>query len=354
MIIRESASKFQKTFIVLLVSVFTLLFLYMIRNFLTSIVLAAIFTGMFYPFYRKLLRVFRNKKYAASGATVFMTFLLIILPLGALFNIVIKEARSVSARISPIVQQQMSTGSDSSLPLPDWLPFVEFLEPYKEQIFETLDVASGKVISFLADNLSTFGQGTISLIMNVFVLLYAMYFFFIQGKRLLSIAQDFVPLTPKEFHTILDQGMVVTFATLKGAAFIGILQGALVGIGFWFLDIQGAVFWGTIAAVVSVVPTFGSALIWFPAVIFFFLTNDIFSAVLLLAWGAGVIGVIDNLLRPYVVGKEAHMPDLLVLVSTLGGLGLFGATGFIIGPVLAALLNTIWGIFKQTFETELN
>jgi len=310
MIIRESASKIQKTFIVLLVSVFTLLFLYMIRNFLTSIVLAAIFTGMFYPFYRKLLRVFRNKKYAASGATVFMT--------------------------------------------PDWLPFVEFLEPYKEQIFETLDVASGKVISFLADNLSTFGQGTISLIMNVFVLLYAMYFFFIQGKRLLSIAQDFVPLTPKEFHTILDQGMVVTFATLKGAAFIGILQGALVGIGFWFLDIQGAVFWGTIAAVVSVVPTFGSALIWFPAVIFFFLTNDIFSAVLLLAWGAGVIGVIDNLLRPYVVGKEAHMPDLLVLVSTLGGLGLFGATGFIIGPVLAALLNTIWGIFKQTFETELN
>ena len=354
MIEDRSANKFQKIFIVLLVSVLSILFLYMIRNFITSILLAAIFTGMFFPFYKRILSVLRGRKYIAAGVAVVLSFLLVFLPLMGLFNVVIKEARSISERLSPEIQAHLESGADTTAPLPEWIPFGDFLEPFKEQIFSNLDATTSRVISFLVNNMSTFGQGTIVLIMNVFVLLYAMYFFFIQGERILEVIKEYVPLTAEEFQTLVTQGMVVTLATLKGAVFIGILQGSLVGLAFWVLGIQGAFFWGTIAAVVSVVPTFGSGIVWIPTVVYLLLTGEVFSALALLAWGAGVVGVVDNLLRPHLVGKEAHMPDLLILVSTLGGLGLFGATGFIIGPVLAAFLITVWGIFKHTFETELN
>lgn len=337
-----------------MVVVFTILFLYMIRNFITSILLAAIFAGFLYPLYNRILKVVKQKRFIASGITVFLTFLLIVLPIIGLFNIVVSEAISLSQQLSPELKAQIKTGEVDNPPLPEWIPFVEFLEPFKDQIFSNLDETTDKIRAFLVRNLGNLSQGTLSVIVNLFVLLYGMYFFFIRGDKTLEIARKYVPLSSEDFQTMLDKGMLVTMATLKGAVFIGILQGALIGLSFWALGLPGAFFWGTISAVVSVVPTFGCGLVWIPAVIYLMLTGEMISAMALLAWGAGVVGVVDNLLRPYLVGKDAHMPDLLILVSTLGGLGLFGATGFIIGPVLAAFLLTVWEIFQFTFEQELS
>ena len=128
------------------------------------------------------------------------------------------------------------------------------------------------------------------------------------------------------------------------------LQGALAGLGFWAAGIDGAAFWATVMAILSVVPGIGAALIWVPAVIYLFITGQGLAGTLLLAWCAAVVGTVDNILRPVLVGKDAKMPDLLILVGTLGGLFLFGAVGFIVGPIVCGLFLTVWEIYGATFK----
>jgi predicted PurR-regulated permease PerM len=131
---------------------------------------------------------------------------------------------------------------------------------------------------------------------------------------------------------------------------IGIIQGALAGLGFWAAGIDGSAFWGTIMAILSIVPGIGAALVWVPAVIYLYITGQTLTATLLLAWCAAVVGTIDNILRPRLVGKDAKMPDLLILIGTLGGLFLFGAIGFIVGPIVCGLFLTVWEIYGATFK----
>ena len=149
---------------------------------------------------------------------------------------------------------------------------------------------------------------------------------------------------------LLERLTSVTRATIKGTLVIGIIQGTLAGLGFWAAGIDGSAFWGTIMAVLSIVPGIGSALIWVPAVIYLFITGQTLAATLLLTWCAAVVGTIDNVLRTSLVGKDAKMPDLLILIGTLGGLFLFGPIGFIVGPIVCGLFLTVWEIYGATFK----
>ena len=152
---------------------------------------------------------------------------------------------------------------------------------------------------------------------------------------------------------VLERLRSVTRATLKGTLVIGVIQGTLAGIGLWFAGLGSAAFWGTIMAVLSIVPGIGAALVWGPAVIYLFIIGQKLTAALLLIWCSAVVGTIDNMLRPRLVGKDAKMPDLLILIGTLGGLFLFGPVGFIIGPLICGLFLTVWEIYGVTFKDVL-
>jgi predicted PurR-regulated permease PerM len=152
---------------------------------------------------------------------------------------------------------------------------------------------------------------------------------------------------------VLQRFTSVTRATIKGTLVIGMIQGALAGLGFWVAGIDGAAFWGTVMVVLSIVPGIGAALVWVPAVIYLFVTGQTLAGVLLTAWCAAVVGTVDNVLRPALVGKDAKMPDLLILVGTLGGLFLFGPIGFIVGPIVCGLFLTVWDIYGTTFRDVL-
>jgi predicted PurR-regulated permease PerM len=145
----------------------------------------------------------------------------------------------------------------------------------------------------------------------------------------------------------------VSRATLKGTLIIGIVQGALGGVSFWVAGIEGAVFWATIMAVLSIIPGVGTGLIWVPAVIYLFAAGDTGTAIGLTIWNAAVVGSVDNVLRPWLVGKDTQMPDLLILLGTMGGIVLFGAAGIVIGPVIAALFVTVWEIYGEAFRDVL-
>jgi predicted PurR-regulated permease PerM len=145
----------------------------------------------------------------------------------------------------------------------------------------------------------------------------------------------------------------VTRATIKGTIVVGAVQGALGGLAFSVIGIEGAALWGTLMAVFSVLPGIGTALVWLPAVVYLSLVGRLTAAAVLLAWCVGVVGTIDNLLRPWLVGKDTKMPDLLILLSTLGGIVLFGFAGLVIGPIVAALFVTIWELYGMAFKGRL-
>jgi predicted PurR-regulated permease PerM len=177
-----------------------------------------------------------------------------------------------------------------------------------------------------------------------------MFFFIKDGAAIRDQILKYLPLPEETKARLLEKGLSVTRATIKGTLVIGLVQGLLGGLAFAVLGVQGAAFWGTVMAVLSVIPGVGAALIWMPVAFYLMITGQIWPGILLLAWGGIVISSVDNILRPRLVGGDTKMPDLLILVATLGGLGMFGAVGLVVGPVIAALFVTMWDVFGVTFK----
>jgi len=183
--------------------------------------------------------------------------------------------------------------------------------------------------------------------------MYSMYFFLKDGRKVLDKMMYYLPLEPKDETRLVRQFVSVSRATIKGTLVIGLIQGVLGGLAFAALGLEGAAFWGTVMAVLSTIPGLGHGLVWVPAAIYLAALERWGAAIGLFVWGAAVIGSIDNFLRPWLVGKDTELPDLLILVSTLGGLLLFGAVGFVVGPIVAALFVTVWDLYGTTFQDVL-
>jgi predicted PurR-regulated permease PerM len=184
-------------------------------------------------------------------------------------------------------------------------------------------------------------------------MLYAMFFFFKDGHKILERIFYYTPLSDEDERRMLTQFASITRATIKGTVVIGIIQGALGGIAFRVAGIEGAALWGTIMTILSIIPGIGAPLVWVPFVIFLYVNGQYLTATLLLLWCGIVVTTIDNFLRPVLVGRDAQMPDLLILIGTLGGLFLFGPMGFIVGPIICGLFLTVWDIYGTTFKAVL-
>jgi predicted PurR-regulated permease PerM len=201
--------------------------------------------------------------------------------------------------------------------------------------------------------LSATTKATVLFLFHFVVMLYTMYFFLTDGPRLVRTMLAYVPLAEVDKQRMLDKFVSVTRATLKGTILIGLAQGVLGGLAFWVVGIEGAIFWGTVMTVLSIIPGVGGALVWVPAAIILASTGSFWQGLGLALFSSLVIGSVDNLLRPILVGRDTQMHELLIFFSTLGGLLAFGAMGFILGPILAALFLTVWEMFGVAFRGEL-
>jgi len=211
----------------------------------------------------------------------------------------------------------------------------------------------GTASSYLIKSLNVIAVGTVNFFFMMFILLYTMFFFLMDGDKLLEKILYYLPLEDKDERLMLEKFTSVTRATVKGTAIIGILQGSLAGFAFFSVGIPSAVFWGTVMTVLSIIPGIGTALIWGPATIILAIGGHYVKAVGLLLFCGLVVGSLDNLLRPRLVGKDTQMHELLIFFSTLGGIAMFGIVGFIIGPIIAALFATVWEIYGASFEDVL-
>lgn len=328
------------------------LFLAMIRQFLMAIVLAGIFSSMAYPLYRKLRDTFRGRRHLASIITVLLIVCVVLIPLGGLIGMVASEAIKVGGAAKPWVEKQLAEPGALSGALQS-VPFYENIEPYRQQILKKAGELVGSISKFILNKLSSVTLGTVNLIFTSFVMLYCMFFFFIDGRQLLDRILYYVPLKDRDERQILDKFTSVTRATIKGTLLIGLLQGGLAGLAFHVVGIPSAVFWGAIMAVLSIIPAVGSALIWVPAAIVLIATGKVAGGIGLAAFCGILVGSLDNLLRPALVGKDTQMHELMIFFGTLGGIFLFGIPGMFIGPIIAALFVTVWEIYGVAFKDVL-
>lgn len=339
----------NKITLILLVIVISALFLTMIRHFLMALLLAGISSAMAYPLYRRFEKWFGGRQGLASLMTMLVIIFVVILPLGGLLGVITTEAIKVGQSIAPWVEK-LSAEPTSFPQMLDSIPFYDQIEPYRETIIRKIGEIVGIVSKFFINSLSSFTMGTVNFFLMTFIFLYAVFFFLIDGDRLLNKILYYLPLEDEDERRMLDKFTSVTRATLKGTAVIGILQGGLAGLAFAVVGIPSSVFWGTIMAVLSIVPGIGTALVWVPAAIILAAGGNWVKAVGLAVFCGLVVGSIDNVLRPRLVGKDTEMHDLLILFATLGGISFFGVVGIIIGPILAALFVTIWEIYGAAFK----
>ena len=338
--------------LIVLVLFISALFLAMIRQFLMAIILAGIFSAMAHPMYRRLKDRLRGRQYLASMITIIVIFCVVLIPLGGLVGIIATQAIKVGGAARPWVEQRLAEPSKLSSSL-EAFPFYDKVAPYRNQILSKAGELVGSTSSFILDRLSAVTRGTVYLIFTLFVMLYCMFFFLVDGGKLLQRMLYYIPLEDHDERQLLDRFTSVTRATIKGTLVIGVLQGGLAGLAFHVVGIPSAVFWGAIMAVLSVIPSVGSALVWGPAAIVLIATGKMASGIGLAAFCGILVGSLDNLLRPILVGKDTQMHELMIFFGTLGGIFMFGIPGMFIGPIIAALFVTVWDIYGEAFKEVL-
>jgi len=345
-------TRFRQAFLLLLVAAISAAFVAMIRAFLLTILLAAIFTALSYPVYQWLLGRLRGRAARAAIATLVLLLALVMAPLLAVLGAGANEALRVTETIRPRLEQLVDQPGEFDRRLRA-LPGYYRIEPYRAQILTKAGELVGATSAFLFAALSATTRATAVFILHFFVLLYTMFFFLTGGPGLLRAVLAYLPLTDADKQRMLEKFVSVTRATLKGTILIGAAQGVLGGLAFWAAGLDGAIFWGTVMTVLSIIPGIGAALIWVPAAIILITTGEVWRGIALLLFCALVVGSVDNVLRPRLVGQDTKMHELLIFFSTLGGLLFFGAMGFILGPILAALFVTAWEMFGTAFRSAL-
>ena len=350
---RYSARRLQKAFLLVLVVAITILFLVMIRRFLVAVILAGVFASMSRTTFLALAERLGGRERIAAVLVVLGLLVLIVVPLGGFFALVLSQASEVVEAAGPWIRQQAGRWDVWAARL-EGLPVVGGLLPDQEAIAAGATDFTGRAGSFLINNVGAATTGTVNVVLQLFIMFYAMYFFLMDGPSILKRIQYYTPLDGEGQQQLVDRFVSVTRATIKGSILVGLIQGALAGSAFFILGIPGAAFWTTVMAVLSVIPVLGSGIIWGPAAVVLISTGRIAAGLGLAVWGVVVVSTIDNFLRPRFIGRDTKMHDLLVLLSTFGGLAMFGLVGVIIGPIIAALFLTAWDLVGAAFQDLLS
>jgi predicted PurR-regulated permease PerM len=339
----------DKTFLLLVVAV-SLAFAWILLPYYGAVFWATVLAIVFAPAYRRLSRSMRQKRTLAALATVTIILLMVILPLTLIAALLVQEGFGVYERIQSGELNIVRFFQQIFGALPAWVTNLldRFGLTNLGLMQERLSANLIKGSQFLAARALNIGQNTFDLIVNLFLVLYLLFFLLRDGDDLSKRIKDAIPLRAEQQRALFNRFTTVIRATVKGNIVVAAVQGALGGLIFWFLGVHATVLWAVLMALLSLVPAVGAGLVWLPVAIYLLVTGATWQGVVLIAYGALVIGLVDNVLRPILVGKDTKMPDYVVLISTLGGLAIFGLNGFVIGPVIAAMFMAAWDIFSAS------
>lgn len=288
----------------------------------------------------------------AAAITLLIIVVMVILPVSLLATSLVKEGADIYQRLDSgkldfggYLEQVVNALPSFARDLLDRVGLTNM-----EDVQERISQFAMKGSQFLATKAFSIGQNTFQFLISFAIMLYLLFFLLRDGRQVASAVRAAIPLGGGYKQHLLSKFTTVVKATVKGNIVVAAIQGTLGGLIFWALGLQGALLWGVLMAVLSLLPAVGAGLIWGPVAIYFLATGALWQAAVLTAFGAIVIGLADNILRPILVGKDTKLPDYVILISTLGGLGLFGINGFVIGPLIAALFIAAWSLYVEDRE----
>lgn len=323
----------------------------LVRPFFQPIAWAIVFSIAIYPLFEFLNRGIKSRVICAA-VSIIILLALIILPsmflITLLFN-ELKEAIAMFKNIDRIAYLKNVT---------DYIGNIKFIAPAKSfveaqiQIYgiNILDSVYGmaqNIMSFVTANSIEFIRNFIEFIMGLFILLMTTFFVLLDSNKIIKVVRAYLPFTHNDKDIFISKINDVVRATVFGVVIVAIAQGILGGIGFYFLKLPSPVLWGSVMALLSMIPFLGAPLVWFPAVIILVIKGAVLKAIILFLWGAFIVGLIDNLLRPVIVGMKTKLHPLLVFYSVFGGLLLLGPIGLFIGPIILSLIIVMAEIFKK-------
>lgn len=349
----DHETTFGRTFLITVIVLVAVVFFYMVRAFFVPVLLAAVFTALFYPLYERLLVAFRDRQGLASLVSCLLLLLLLMVPLYMVGDLVRREAVSFYDRVEDDIKQILEGDTPSALTRVMESPWGVRLGLDEVDWVATAQQGAAEAGRFAARVVNATSRGTFQVLLVLFVTLFTMFYFFRDGPRIVEHLKHLVPLTDAHEDAILTRFVSVARATIRGTLVIALIQGTLGGITLWIFGVSSPVLWGVVMVLLSIVPVIGGWLVLYPAALIQLIQGNGWQALGIFLVTVIVIVNVDNLLRPRLVGHEAGMHDLMVFFSTLGGITMFGPTGFIIGPVIAALLLTLLDIYSTEFASSL-
>ncbi len=320
---------------------------WILQPFWGAILWAVIIALLFQPLYRRLLLRMPGRRNLAAGLVMCAVLLIGVLPLTLVAASLAREAALVYQQIDSgawAPERYLQALFDA---LPAWVD--DLLRSLGvgnfDNLLQRLAAAAAQGSQLIATRALGVGLHTFDFISSLFIMLYLAFFLLRDGEALVRAASSGLPLAPAHRRALGSKFSTVVRATVKGSLVVALVQGGLGGLAFWVLGVQGALLWAVLMAFLSLVPAVGAALVWVPVALWLALQGHWASAAGLTAWGVLVIGLVDNLLRPMLVGKDTRLPDYVVMISTLGGMSVFGINGFVIGPAIAAMFIAVWHIW---------
>lgn len=341
----------DKAFLLLIVAV-SLAFAWILLPFFGAVLWGIVIATLFVPLHRRLLAPTGQRQNLAAFLTVMIIIASVILPMTLVAASLTQEALGVYAKVQSGEMDPVRFFKQVHDASPTWVSVLldrlglESLSAAQEKLSAGLLAGS----QYIATQALSIGQSTFDFIANLLVMLYLLFFLLRDEEMLSRRIRDAIPLQAEHRQAFLLKFSIVIRATVKGDMLVALLQGTLGGLIFWLLGISAPLLWAVVMAFFSLLPAIGAGLIWIPVAVYLLATGAIWQGVVLIIFGALVIGLVDNLVRPILVGSDTKMPNYVVLVSTVGGLATFGLNGLVIGPVIAAMFIAAWDIFSASRE----
>lgn len=342
----------QNRFFLLLLSILTVTFLLFLVPFWGAIFWAVAIAIIFFPLQVWLTEHLGGYRTIAAAITLTCSILIVMVPVALVVIEIVQEA----TKLYQAFEEGDTDPASIYQNIADKFPFIPELLNRIGVDTSNLGERLGSFISsssqYIAEEAFKLGRGTTSFIISLGVMLYLAFFLLRDGSYISRTLLQAIPMQKERADKLSTRFIEVTRATVKGTIIVAVIEGALGGLLFAVLGIPAAVLWGVVMGLLSLIPALGSILVWGPAAFYLFANGDIAQGVIMLTFGGIVVGPVDNILRPYLVGRDIRLPDYVILLAILGGIVMLGVNGLVVGPILAALCFTFWHIFMQDFDMQ--
>jgi len=349
--------EFTKYFLIILILGFAVLSYLVVQPFIATLIASAVVTYMFFPLFKWMNKWIKNKT-ACSFVLTILLLIIFLVPMIIMANSLFKEiyngyGKLTTNNISMKNFEEQCNTTNSTTVLCQAITQFKNNPEAKELMMDGLK----KLVTFVSEAMSNFIFSIPEKILQIFVAFFTIFFLFIDGARIVQFTKELLPLKIEHRERVMNKLREVMKAIIYGYIIVAIVQGTLAGIGYAIFGVKSPIFWAIITTIAALIPFMGTALVWLPisAVIIISGITTGNSAILwkglgLLIYGTLIVGTIDNILRPKLVGEKGKISPLIVLVGALGGLKLVGFLGFIVGPLILALFITIMHIYVEERE----